>query len=187
MAHPASKLTLAEYLEWENQQPDKNEFYRGEVFAMEGARRVHGRVVSNLARLLADRLDGSGSQVFVSGMKLQIADDAIFYPDLLVTCDRVDLSTDMIFRSPKLVIEVLSPSTQAYDRGLKFAVYRRLTSLEETVLVDPDTRRVESFRRNSQGQWVLHDLSDGPLFEAASIGCSMPMDQVFDGVDPPAA
>jgi Uma2 family endonuclease len=187
MAIPANKLTLAEYLDWENQQPDKNEFYRGEVFAMVGARRVHGRIVSNLNRRLAEQLDGSPCQVFTEGMKLQIADDAIFYPDLLVTCDSADLATDMIFRSPRLVIEVLSPSTQAYDRGLKFAVYRRLPSLQEFVLVDPDTRRVEAFRRNAQDQWVLHDMSDGALFEAASIGCTVPMDQVFDGVDPPAA
>ena len=187
MGIPANKLTLAEYLDWENQQPDKNEFYRGEVFAMVGARRVHGRIVSNLNRRLSEGLDGSPCQVFIEGMKLQIADDAIFYPDLLVTCDQADLATDTIFRSPKLVIEVLSPSTQAYDRGLKFAVYRRLPSLEEYVLVDPDTRRVEAFRRNAEGQWVLHDMSDAPVFEVASIGCSVPMDQVFDGVDPSAA
>ncbi len=187
MGIPASKLTLAEYLDWENQQPDKNEFYRGEVFAMVGTRRVHGRIVNNLSRLLGNQLLGSPCQVFTEGMKVQIADDTIFYPDLLVTCDRADLSTDMIFRSPKLVIEVLSPSTQAYDRGLKFAVYRRLPSLEEYVLVDPDTRRVEAFRCNPQGQWVLHDMSDGPVFAAASIDCSVPMEQVFDGVDPPAA
>ncbi len=187
MTVAAIKLTLSEYLEWENQQPDKNEFVRGEVFAMVGARRVHGCIVSNLNRRLAEQLDGTPCRVFTEGMKLQIADDAIFYPDLLVTCDRADLATDMIFRSPKLVIEVLSPSTQAYDRGLKFAVYRRLPSLEEFVLIDPDTRRVEAFRRNAQGQWVLYDMSDGPAFEAASIGCSVPMEQVFDGVDPPAA
>ncbi len=186
MGIPASKLTLAEYLDWENQQPDKNEFYRGEVYSMVGARRVHGRIVNNLSRLLGNQLFGSPCQVFTEGMKLQIADDAIFYPDLLVTCDRADLATEMIFRSPKLVIEVLSPSTQAYDRGLKFAIYRRLPSLEEFVLVDPDTRRIEAFRRNPQGQWVLFDMSDDPVFEAACIGCSIPMDQVFDGVDPSA-
>jgi Uma2 family endonuclease len=148
---------------------------------------VHGRIVANLARQLGNQLAGSPCQVFTEGMKLQIADDAIFYPDLLVTCDRADLATEMIFRSPKLVIEVLSPSTQAYDRGLKFAVYRRLPSLQEFVLVDPDTRRIEAFRRNAQNQWVLYDMSDGPALEVASVGCTVPMDQVFDGVDPPAA
>lgn len=186
MALPKHQLSLDEYLAWEDQQPEKNEFYRGEVFAMVGARRVHGRVVSNLNRRLAERLDGSPCQVFTEGMKLQIADDTIFYPDLLVTCDKADLATEMIFRAPRLVIEVLSPGTQAYDRGLKFAVYRRLPSLQEFILVDPDSRRVEGFRRNAQDQWVLYDMSDGPALEAASVGCTVPLVEVFDGVDPPA-
>ena len=186
MALPQQHLTLDDYLAWENQQPEKNEYYRGEVYAMVGARRVHGTVVSNLNRRLAEQLDGTPCRVFTEGMKLQVADDAIFYPDLLVTCDRADLATEMIFRAPRLVIEVLSPSTQACDRGLKFAVYRRLPSLQEYILVDPDARRVEGFRRNEQDLWVLHDMTEGPALEAASIGCTVPMAQVFDGVEPPA-
>jgi len=186
MALHRQQLSLDEYLAWENQQPEKNEYCRGEVFAMVGARRAHGCVVANLSRHLGNHLAGTPCRVFIEGMKLQIADDAIFYPDLLVTCDKADLATEMIFRAPKLVIEVLSPSTQAYDRGLKFAVYRRLPSLLEYILVDPDARRVEGFRRNEQGQWVLYDMSEGPALEAASIGCTVPLDQVFDGVDPAA-
>lgn len=187
MAVPANKLTLNEYLDWENQQPDKNEFYRGEVFAMVGARRVHGRVVSNLNRQLANRLDGSLCQVFTEGMKLQIADDAIFYPDVLVTCDKADLTTELIFRSPSVVIEVLSPSTQAYDRGFKFATYRRLPSLKEFILVDPDARRIEGYRRTAQDQWLFFDMSEGPALELPALGCSVPLGEVFDGVDPPPA
>lgn len=186
MALSQHKRSLDEYLAWENQQPEKNEFYRGEVYAMVGARRIHGRVVSNLNRRLAEHLDGTPCQVFTEGMKLQVADEAIFYPDVLVTCDPADLATEMIFRAPTLVIEVLSPSTQAYDRGLKFAVYRRLPSLQEYIVVDPEARRVEGFRRNEQGQWVLVDMSEGAALEAASVGCTVPLDQVFDGVDPPA-
>lgn len=187
MALAQQHLTLDEYLAWENAQPEKNEYDRGEVFAMDGERRVHGRVVSNLGRRLGNQLEGTPHRVVTSTMKLQIADDAIFYPDLMVTCDAADLATEMIFRAPKLVIEVLSPGTQAYDRGLKFAVYRRLPSLQEFILVDPDARRVEGFRRNDQGQWVLYDMSEGPALEAASIGCTVPLDQVFDGVEPAAA
>lgn len=186
MALPQQHLSLDDYLAWENQQPEKNEYYRGEVFAMVGARRVHGTVVSNLNRRLAEQLDGRPCREFTEGMKLQIADDAIFYPDVMVTCDKADLATEMIFRAPTLVIEVLSPGTQAYDRGLKFAVYRRLASLQEYILVDPDARRVEGFRRNPQGLWVLYDMSEGPAMEAASIGCTVPLQQVFDGIDPPA-
>ena len=118
-------------------------------------------------------------------MKVQPADDTILYPDVFVTCDAADLRTEMIFRAPKLVIEVLSPTTQAYDRSLKFALYRQLTSLQEYALVDPDSRRSEVFRIGADGLWVLHDMSDRPALELASVGCSVPMAEVFDGVEAP--
>ncbi|MCZ2439535.1 MAG: Uma2 family endonuclease [Burkholderiales bacterium] len=186
MAQAQQHMSLDDYLAWENQQPGKNEYFRGEVFAMVGARRAHGCVVANLSRHFGNHLAGSPCRVFSEGMKLQVEGDAVFYPDLMVTCDRGDLATEMIFRAPILVVEVLSPTTQAYDRGVKFAVYRRLSSLREYILIDPETRSVEGFRRNDEGHWVLHDMSAGPLLEAASIGCSVPLAQVFDGVDPPA-
>ena len=176
------KLSLPAYLAWEEQQPERHEFYRGEVFAMVGAKRIHGRVVSNLARRVAEALDGSPCQVFHEGMKLQIADDAVLYPDLFVTCDPGDLATEQVFRAPTLVIEVLSPTTQGYDRSQKFALYRRLESLREYVLVDPDTRRVEAFRRGADDQWVLHDMSDSDTLEAASLDIRVPMAEVFAGM-----
>ncbi len=178
-------MTLQEYLDWENAQPGKNEFHRGEIFAMTGGRRTHGRVLSNLVRLLGNHLDGSACQVFADSMKVQVADDTVLYPDVFVTCDKADLATDQIFRAPKLVIEVLSPSTQAYDRSKKFASYRRLESLQEYILVDPDTRRVEGFRRGADGLWVLHDMSDGDTLEAASLGLRVPLAEVFAGIEPP--
>jgi Uma2 family endonuclease len=181
------KLSLEAYLAWENEQPDKHEFHRGEVFAMVGGRRVHGVVVTNLTAALRPALRGTPCRVFSESMKVQPADDTILYPDLFVTCDPADLRTEMIFRAPKLVIEVLSPTTQAYDRSLKFALYRRMASLQEYALVDPDTRRVEVFRIGRDGLWVLHDMSDGPMLALASIGCELPMSEVFDGVDPAAA
>ena len=180
------KLTLEAYLAWENEQPERHEFHRGDVFAMVGARRSHGRVVSNLNRRLSEALDGSPCQVFAETMKIQIGDDTVLYPDVFVTCDRADLATETIFRAPTLVVEVLSPSTQAWDRSHKFALYRRLPSLQEYILVDPDTRRVEAFRRGADGLWDLHDLSDGDRLEAASIGARVPLAEVFDGIEPPA-
>ncbi len=184
MGSPLPKLTLEAYLRWENEQPEKHEYHRGEVFAMVGGRRVHGRVVANLTRLLGNALAGSPCQVFSEAMKVQPADDTILYPDVFVTRDPADLRTDMIFRAPKLVIEVLSPSTQAYDRSLKFALYRQLASLQEYALVDPDTRRIEVFRINAEGLWVLHDMSEHNALTLASVGCDIPMADVFAGVEP---
>jgi Uma2 family endonuclease len=183
MGTPATKLTLAEYLEWENAQPDKNEFVRGEVFAMVGARRAHGAIVINLVRSIASHLAGSPCRVFCEGMKVQIAGDAILYPDVFVTCDAADLRTDQIFRSPLAVIEVLSPSTHVYDRSIKFALYRRLASLREYVLIDPESRRVESFRVGPDGLWVLHDMTDDGSLVVPAIDATIPMAEVFAGVD----
>lgn len=186
MALAQQKLTLDEFLIWENQQVEKHEFYRGEVFAMVGGRRTHGRVVSNLNRRLSEQLDGSPCQVFAESMKIQIAKDTILYPDLFVTCDPADLATEMIFRSPTLVIEVLSPSTQGYDRSQKFALYRRLALLTEYILVDPETRRIDGFRRGDDGLWVLHDMSQDEALVCASVGCRVALADVFQGLEPAA-
>lgn len=183
MGMPIKKLSLQEFIEWENAQPDKNEFVRGEVFAMVGARRVHGRVVGNLSRLLGNHLTQSPCQVFIDGMKVQVAEDSILYPDLFVTCDSADLRTDQIFRFPLVVFEVLSPSTQAYDRSLKFALYRGLVSLREYILIDPETRRVEAFRVGPDGLWSLFDMSEEAVFSIPSIDASIAMAEVFAGLD----
>ena len=180
------RMTLQAYLDWENAQQEKHELVQGDIFAMTGGRRTHGRVLMNLARQLGNALAGGPCQVFVDSMKVQVAEDTVLYPDIFVTCDAADLSTDQIFLAPKLVIEVLSPSTQAYDRSKKFALYRRIPALVEYVLVDPDTRRVEAFRRNAAGEWVLHDMSDGPALVLPCIEASVPISEVFDSIDPPA-
>ena len=177
------RLTFQEFLAWENAQPERHEFHRGEVFAMTGARRAHGCVVANLVRHLGNRLAGTRCRCFSESMKLQIADDTILYPDVCVTCDPADLATEMIFRAPTLVIEVLSPSTHGYDRSQKFALYRRLPTLVEYILVDPDTRRVEAFRRGAAGEWTFHDMSDDEALHAASIDARVPLAEVFDGVE----
>ncbi|MBK1688143.1 Uma2 family endonuclease [Rubrivivax gelatinosus] len=185
---PKPKLSFEAYLAWENQQPERHEFHRGEVFAMVGARRVHAVVVHNLAREIGNRLKGSGCRAFSESAKVQIGDDTVLYPDVFVTCDKIDLATDIVFRSPLLVIEVLSPATESYDRSRKFALYRRIPSLREYLLVDPDSRRVEAFRRDAAGQWFIHDMSESDTLEAASLDCRITMAEVFDGVEaPPAA
>lgn len=180
------RMTVQEYLDWENAQPDKNEFVEGEVYAMTGGRRGHGRVLFNLAQALGILLKGSGCQAFGDSMKVQVNANTVLYPDVFVTCDKNDLATDQIFRAPKLVIEILSPSTQAYDRSKKFALYRQLASLQEYILVDPETRRVEAFRRQPDGAWQLHDMSDDAAMHAASIDCTVTMLDMFDGIDPPS-
>ena len=183
MGQALPRLSLDEYIAWENEQPEKHEFVRGEVFAMVGARRVHNELVGNNYIGLRQALAGSPCKVYVETAKLQTAAGDIFYPDVFVTCDPQDLRTDQIFRAPTVIVEVLSPSTQAYDRGLKFTLYRSLPSLREYALVDPDTREVQLFRRGNDGLFTLHDLTGAPQLHFASIECTVTADDLFDGIE----
>ena len=184
MGLPLKNLSLPDFVAWENAQPTRNEFYRGEVFAMVGPRRVHGEVVVNVLTALKHHLKGTPCRVYSESMKLQVADDALFYPDVFVTCDAQDLRTDRIFRAPTLVLEVLSPTTAGFDRGVKFATYRRIPSLQEYLLIDPVERSVELFRRNAQGLFELHDMTAASHLVLASVGLEMSIADVFEGVEP---
>ena len=183
MGHALPRLSLDEFIVWENEQPEKHEFVRGEVFAMVGARRVHNLVVGNVFASLKQQLKGAPYQAFLDNAKLQTAAGDIFYPDVFVTCGPQDLRTDQIFRAPTVIVEVLSPSTQANDRGLKFTLYRSLPSLREYALVDPDTREVQLFRRGDDGLFTLHDLTGAQHLRFASIECSVQADDLFEGIE----
>ena len=146
-----------EYLAWESEQEGKHEFLGGEIFAMVGASDRHVTIALNLASAIRECLRGGPCRVYMSDMKLRVeAVDAWLYPDVIVTCDPADHQRDMDKLAPILIVEILSPSTEAFDRGKKFAAYRRIPSLSEYLLVDPDSSRVELYRRNAENQWVLH-------------------------------
>jgi Uma2 family endonuclease len=102
-----------------------------------------------------------------------------------VTCNSADLKTDMVFRKPTLIVEVLSDSARAHDRGLKYAAYRRLDSLREYVLIQPDTRRIEIFRRSQSGLFEIHDPAESADLQLASIDLRVPMTELLDGVELP--
>ena len=186
MSVPALKLTIGEFLEWENAQETRHEFYRGEVFAMVGVRRVHALISGNQFAALKTHLKDTRCRAFTESVKVQVANDALFYPDVFVTCDPQDLKTDMVFRSPSLIVEVLSDSTQAYNRGLKFTAYRQLASLQEYVLIDPESRRVEVYRRNERQNFELIDQTGNVELVLDSVGMRLAMAEVFDGVEAPA-
>ncbi len=127
------RLTPQEYLEWEAQQPLRYEYFNGEVLAMAGGTLPHGDIALNLASLLRESLRGH-CKVRNSDAKVGITDSGPFtYPDLSISCDERDHTARQFIRYPCVIIEVLSPSTEAYDRGGKFALYRRLSTLQEYV------------------------------------------------------
>ena len=137
MGEPAGKsaMTLNEFLAWEALQPERHEFVDGDIFAMSGAEERHVTTTLNVAMALRQHLVGGPCRALMLDMKLQV-DERIFYPDVLVTCSPADRQQSLVKREPVLIVEVLSHSTAAYDRGDKFSHYRRIESLRELALIE---------------------------------------------------
>jgi Uma2 family endonuclease len=186
MSNLAHEITFdaQAYLAWEAQQTEKHEFIAGEVFAMVGARREHVVVSGNLYAAFKQRLRGGPCQAYVADLKLRVEKaDAFFYPDVIVSCDARDHAATHFIEHPALIVEVLSESTAAFDRGNKFAAYRTLPSLQEYVLVDVDARRVECFRRAQDDDWLFHEyLSNCKECQFPKLGVSIPFEEIFENV-----
>jgi len=186
MTTPALEIGFGaeDYLVWEESQEEKHEYVAGEVFAMVGARREHVVVTGNLYAALKQRLRGGPCQAYVSDLKLHVETaDAFFYPDVMVSCDQRDHESSLFISHPTLIVEVLSGSTAAYDRGDKFAAYRTLPSLLEYVVVDIRARRLETFRRASDGDWLFHEYGpDSQTCPFASLAVSVLLDEIFENV-----
>jgi Uma2 family endonuclease len=180
LAAPQHTFSAADYLAWEDEQPERHEFLDGEVFAMAGAEDRHVTVGGNLYIALRQHLSGSPRRTYMSDMRLHVVDaNSYFYPDILVSCSALDAASSMVKTEPKLIIEVLSPSTAAYDRGLKFSYYRSLPSLEEYVLIDLATRTTDSYRKGADGFWVLHPFAKGDTVTLASVALDITPAQLF--------
>ena len=153
-------LTPETYLKLEEQSPTKHEYIDGQVYAMAGASDPHVTITLNVAADLRNHLRGSGCRVYITDMKAQIKSlNRFYYPDVMVTCDQRDKETPNYKRFPCLIIEVLSDSTEAFDRGDKFSDYQVIPTLQEYVLINTKRQRVECFRRNSEGLWVLQSYT----------------------------
>ena len=181
-------MTLEEYLAWEEQQPTKHEFLNGlvyDVYAMTGAKDSHVTISGNVFALCKSHLRGSLCRTFISDMKLQVeAANASFYPDVFITCDERDRSSEYYKAYPVLIVEVLSPSTAGFDRGSKFAAYRQIDSLKEYALIDPANFSVDLFRKDDSGHWVLYPYQKGSIVEFASIDLKAPFEAIFEDVEP---
>lgn len=172
------------YLAWEENETEKHEFIAGEVFAMVGARREHVVVSGNIFAALKQRLRGKPCLAYIADMKLHVKEaDAFFYPDVMVSCHAEDSRAEQFLSYPTLIVEVLSDSTEAFDRGVKFAAYRQLESLQEYVLVDLKAKRLECFRRTEEGDWLLHDAAGDECCDFKSLNLSIPMAEIFEDVD----
>ncbi|WP_414578952.1 Uma2 family endonuclease [Anabaena sp. CCY 9402-a] len=164
-------MSAEEYLIWELTQEQRYEYWDGEVVAMTGGTRNHNRVSGNFFKFLDDALADRACEVYIVDVKVQVEPgQKYFYPDVVVTCDDRDREPQLV-QFPCLIIEVLSPSTEAADRGKKFAAYRQSPTLQEYVLVQVAQPIVEVFRRNELGKWVLseYNLDDRLLLESVNV------------------
>jgi Uma2 family endonuclease len=171
------------YLAWEEHHPEKHEFLAGEIFAMVGASDAHVTITGNLFTLLRAHVRGRPCRVYMADMKLRVETaDAFFYPDLLVTCTLEDRLSMHFKRQPTLLVEVLSESTAAFDRGQKFAIYRQLPSLREYVLIEQNRMSVECFRREENDRWLLQAYGPGDRVELPSVGFTTAIETFYEDV-----
>ena len=175
-------LTPEEYLTWERKQPFKNEYHNGQIIAMSGASRWHNRITVDTTVQLSNQLMESECEVFAGEMRVRTSPEvSYFYPDVIVVCGEPHFEDDTFdtLLNPIIVIEVLSPSTAAFDRGEKFEHYKQLASLQEYILISQDSVRVESYRR--QGTRWLHNtfgrLED--TLSLTSIECEVPLRDIY--------
>jgi Uma2 family endonuclease len=185
------QFTPAEYLEWEEQQEFRHEYVDGEVCAMTGGTLNHSEIAENFTSILKNHLQGSGFRVLNSDAKVQILEsNSYLYPDLSVTCDDLDRRATKFISYPCLIVEVLSPTTEAYDRGDKFALYRRSTTLQDYVLVSTNAMRVDLYQRNDslsetrseRGRWEILSYDAGDSIELPSVNLSVPVEQVYEDI-----
>ncbi|MBD0339449.1 MAG: Uma2 family endonuclease [Microcoleus sp. Co-bin12] len=171
-------MSAEEYLAWEPTQEERYEYWDGEVVAIGGQTRNHNRITINFFKLLDDSLN-LPYEIYIIDVKVQVQPGKnYFYPDVVVTCDARDNHPQLV-QFPSLIIEVLSPSTEAADRGIKFAKYRRFSTLQEYVLVQVEQPGVEMFRRDRQGQWVLSEYGLGDSLQLESVNLEIAIADLY--------
>ncbi len=187
---PKTRYTPEEYLALERAAAYKSEYYDGEIFAMSGASRRHVLIVTNLVGELHGQMKKRDCEVYSADMRLKVsATGAYTYPDVIVVCGKPQFSDEQkdTLLNPNVIVEVLSESTQGYDRGGKFEQYRTLESFKEYLLVAQDKPHVEHFVRQDDNRWLLTETNKmEDSIELSSIGCTLPLAEIYDKVELPA-
>ena len=179
-------MSEAEYLEFERHSTIKHEFFNGQIFAMTGASISHNRISSNINGILHRQLRNKDCEAFVSEMRVYVPTTGLYtYPDISIVCGD-PLLQDNVFDTllnPLILIEILSPSTEAYDRGEKFQHYRSIASLREYLLIAQHQAHIDHYRLNDHNQWVLTDkVGLEATLELESISCTLPLAEVYEKV-----
>jgi Uma2 family endonuclease len=181
------RMTSAEYLSFERQSDWKHEFYRGEVFAMAGASANHNRITLNTGGLLNQQFRDRNCEAFVVDMRVKIDHSGLYtYPDIVALCGKAQFEDDVLdtLLNPQVIVEVLSKSTEGYDRGKKFRLYRELESLTVYILIAADRVSVEQFTRGEGGNWIMRpygELTD--IVKVVALDCQLSLEEIYRKVD----
>jgi Uma2 family endonuclease len=185
MSLARQRLTAQAYLEIERAALCRSEYLDGQMYLMAGTTRRHNLIVSNLGGELRAQLKSGPCEVYMTDMRVKVNATGLYtYPDVIVVCTEPRFEGDQedTLLNPILIVEVLSPSTEAYDRGEKFAHYRRVASIVDYVLVAQDRMRVEHYRRQPNGDWLLTERSGQEILRLESLGCEVPLAEIYDKV-----
>jgi Uma2 family endonuclease len=184
-ADPARLMSPEEYLAFELAAETKHEYHDGRVYAMAGASPRHNRIVANLIVHLGVRLRGGGCRIYPSDLRLRVEATGLYtYPDVTVVCGAPAFGPGGTLLNPTLLIEVLSPTTERYDRGRKAEHYRTIESLWEYVLIGQDHHRVERYARTGERQWTLTEaIGPEDTIALGAIGCVLSLSDVYEDID----
>jgi Uma2 family endonuclease len=186
-AIPKSKMTPQEYLEFERKSAEKHEYFDGEIFLMVGAKRRHNVIVLNFGSEIRQKLKGRSCEGYANDMRVSIPNIGLYtYPDLVVVCGEPNFQDDVFdtLLNPILIIEVLSETTENYDRGKKFQHYRTIETLHEYVLVSTDEARIEKFEKTGNGFWFLSEaVGIDSEIELTSIEARIQLAEIYDKID----
>ena len=178
-----SKVAPAEYLAWEREQPTKHEYLRGEVFAMSGGSYRHNALSANMITALRAAFAGRSCTTFTSDQRVGVDGDRYVYPDVTIVCGAIasETGTRDVLVNPNVIVEVLSKSTEEYDRGLTWEGYQRISSLTDYLLVSQVDARVEPFRRDPDGGWHYRAFVSGERLRLTA-GVELAVDTIYAGV-----
>jgi Uma2 family endonuclease len=178
------QLTPEEYFAWEEKQLEKHEYIDGQVYAMSGGSKNHSLISVRFITLFSNHLEGGGCETGNSDLRVNIVETTNYtYPDVSVTCDERDKTTTQYITYPCLIVEVLSPSTEAYDRGGKFRMYRNNPVLQDYLLVSSTSIEMDLYHKNDAGEWLIINYKEGDTIELKSINLNFAIEQVYRGLD----
>ncbi|MFO5493788.1 MAG: Uma2 family endonuclease [Cuspidothrix sp.] len=176
-------LSPEEYFAWEEQQLEKHEYINGQVYAMTGGSVNHSRIAIRFTTMFDTHLDPSSCITGNSDLKVNILGTTNYtYPDASVTCDEQDKANTQYISHPCLIVEVLSKSTEAYDRGGKFRMYQNNPALIDYLLVSSTTIEIDLYHKNDAGDWLIINYKPGDTIELKSIKLKFPIEQVYRGL-----